>query len=45
MKLLPYALFITLLSVFSFPAHAEDTRVMVRAKAVDAKVIGTSVGG
>ena len=45
MKLLPYAFFITLLSVFSFPAHAEDTRVMVRAKAVDAKFIGTSVGG
>ncbi len=45
MKLLPYALFITLLSVFSFPTHAEDTRIMVRAKAVDAKFIGTSVGG
>ncbi len=33
------------LSLFPFIAHAESTQVMIRAMAVDAKFIGTSVGG
>jgi hypothetical protein len=39
------ALFLPLMLALSLPAHAEITQIMIRAKAVDAKFIGTSVGG
>jgi hypothetical protein len=45
MKRLMTALLFPLLIAFSLPASAEPTRIMIRAKAVDAKFIGTSVGG
>lgn len=45
MKRLIIALLLPLFVTLSLPAAAETTQVMVRAKAVDAKYIGTSVGG
>lgn len=45
MKKSMIALFLPLMLALSLPAHAETTQIMIRAKAVDAKFIGTSVGG
>lgn len=45
MKSFPLVLFLPLMLAFSLPINAEPTQIMIRAKAVDAKYIGTSVGG
>lgn len=45
MKRLIVALFLPLFMMLSLPVMAETTQIMVRAKAVDAKYIGTGVGG
>lgn len=45
MKTINILLLLSLLSAFCLPASAKTTEIMVRARAVDAKFIGTSVGG
>jgi len=45
MKTISIALILSFLMAFSMAARAEQTQIMIRAKAVDAKYIGTSVGG
>lgn len=45
MKRLFLALLLTLVMALSLPAQAEETKIMIRAQAVDAKFIGTGVGG
>jgi hypothetical protein len=45
MKNYSLVLIFSLLAVLSLPASAQVTQVMIRAQAVDAKFIGTSVGG
>jgi hypothetical protein len=45
MKMLSLTLILSLLLGVSFAASAQQTQIMIRAKAVDAKYIGTSVGG
>ncbi len=45
MKRLFLALLLPLVMALSLPAQAEETKIMIRAQAVDAKFIGTGVGG
>jgi hypothetical protein len=45
MKKLLFSLLLAPLVLFSTTSMAEPTQIMIRAKAVDAKYIGTSVGG
>jgi hypothetical protein len=45
MRTLPFFLILSFLMGLSLTAKAEQTQIMIRAKAVDAKYIGTSVGG
>ena len=45
MKKLFLALLIPLATALSLPAQAENTQIMIRAQATDAKFIGSSVGG
>jgi hypothetical protein len=45
MKRLFLALLLPLVIALSLPAQAEETKIMIRAQAVDAKFIGTGVGG
>jgi hypothetical protein len=45
MKLSKFLITATLALLFSVQSFATETKIMVRAKAVDAKFIGTSVGG
>lgn len=45
MKYLSLVFIVSLMSALSLPTHAETTQIMIRAHAVDAKFIGTSVGG
>ena len=45
MKRLFLTLLLPLVMALSLPAQAEETKIMIRAQAVDAKFIGTGVGG
>lgn len=45
MRMLPLTFIVSLFISLSLPVSAEETQIMIRAKAVDAKYIGTSVGG
>ncbi|WP_438971176.1 hypothetical protein [Methylophaga sp.] len=45
MKILSIAFMLSLFVSLGFPVNAEETKIMIRAKAADAKYIGTSVGG
>lgn len=45
MRILSLTFFFSLCLSLSVPASAEETLIMIRAKAADAKYIGTSVGG
>ncbi len=45
MKKLFLALLLPLATALSLPAQAENTQIMIRAQATDAKFIGSSVGG
>ncbi len=45
MRILSLTFFFSLCLSLSVPASAEETQIMIRAKAADAKYIGTSVGG
>ncbi len=45
MRMLSLTFLVSLFISLSLPLSAEETQIMIRAKAVDAKYIGTSVGG
>lgn len=45
MRMLPLTFIVSFFISLSLPVSAEETQIMIRAKAVDAKYIGTSVGG